>query len=556
MFISLLLASFLSIGLGPSNDVSIGAIKNEIVEYRERYSSSFSTERGTIVSLYSGSPINYLKNGQYYPIDTSFKSEGDCYLSSENDHTVTLNKNTIIVDNSLIFTNLLSKEIQVKDNMVSCYDCNLYSLSDSLSFTKTLLSREGAYCYFNLNVELLNSYVLEKNDGLVTFTNHKSNCSFDLSSPLLLDDSNTYSFIPSSISIYKYANEKYRISYKYDVSKVSSQLFSLRGCLSYPTGSYHDYPYINNKYFQVGYSSTYTTNLTIGESSLLDPLGNTPIYKTVYSLTLPTVPSNCHSIGSCSFFFKRYSGTQSLAGVYHISNYIDYSSINGTSSLTTSFISNASLSSSYSQIDIQSKVLKVYSDNNYSNVLNLLITGKQSNKTAILNGTSSSEGPYFTIEYSTSFGTSRAYNYTNDGSLNCYSYALFRPSVYYAENYLSSYYGNENLSNNDSLIKSGLISLLNLHCNSVTIIKSHDELIPTTHRRIAIRLRYDTINYPHPFQDYHVMWQCGDGSWAAIQGPSNVFTHNTNANAPTYESEWGNGYYNTNTFYFAIVSAA
>lgn len=552
MVVSLILTYAFSIGLVPLNSSDQSFLKEEIVEYRERFSSSFLTDKGTVVSIYSGSPINYIKNGHYFPIDTSFKKENDCYLSNENDYTVTLIKDRVIVDDSIIFTNLLSENIEIKDNMLSCHDGNVYSLSDSMSFAKKILNKSHNYCSYNLSVELLNPFTLEQKDGLITFLNHETNYSFDLPSPLLFDDASIVCFTPFNVDVHKYADEKYKITYFYDVSKASSKSFSLNGRLLYPTGSYHDYPYIRNKYFQVGYSSTYTNNLTIGESPILDPYGNSPVYKTVYSLSLPTLPSNCHSLGACSFFFKRESGTQSLAGIYHITSYIDYDFIDGTSLLSTQFLGSKSISSSYSNVDIQKRVLEVYKNDNYNGVLNLLLTGMNSNKIAILNGTSSSDGPYFTIEYSTAFGTSRPYDYTYDGSLNCYSYVLFRSSIYQAEYYLGPYYGDEDLSNNNPLILSGLTSLLNFHCNSVIVINSHDELIPTTHRRIAIRLRYNNLNH---FEDYHVMWQCNDGSWAAKLGPNNDFVHNMSIDAPLSEAEWGNGFYNTNTFYFAIISA-
>lgn len=315
------------------------------------------------------------------------------------------------------------------------------------------------------------------------------------------------------------------------------------------TNSYSGASYINNKYFQVGYSNIYTSSLMVGKSSLIGPNGLTPEYQTVYGLTLPNINTNIYSIRSAGFVFKRKSGTLSNLQIYNV-NSPTYPYINGSASLSKTYINSISISTSYSTLDITDEVVSTLSISSYS--LNLLLVGTTNNSTCNLYKADDniSSRPYFYIEYD-NYGNTIDYYDGSSTLINCFGYALFQPYGRNIHNDLQSFGLTD--SNCESVMQSFFSYYSNLFdVSDIYRITSYNSQIPSSYRRIAFRFYID--NNGAYTSGYHFMWQHLGGGWADKSGFELYYGHDNDEDAPEKSSHWmsNNGEYNSDLYYFAI----
>ena len=316
-----------------------------------------------------------------------------------------------------------------------------------------------------------------------------------------------------------------------------------------------DYHYINNKYFQIGYSATYNTSLIVGKTQILDPYGQAPEYQTVYGLTLPAFDTAHNSIRNAGFVFKRKSGTLSSVMIYKVDSPA-YSNINGTSTLSKSFIGYTSISSNYSTIDITDEVASTISSS--PTPLNILIVGTSNNNSCYLytSTESSSNAPYFYIEYD-NYGIAPAYStLVQNTNSNCFGFILnYNQSINIGTQL------NANLTNNAVIINSQnntfysyyeniIINIVNNQttCFHLTTSKQTDLNLPiaTNSRRIMMRLKTNNYKYAG---DYHFMCECNDGTWAEKAGSGECNQYSSRAVA---EAHWG--VYNSPTIYLLLTA--
>ena len=320
------------------------------------------------------------------------------------------------------------------------------------------------------------------------------------------------------------------------------------------TGSYTGSTYISNKYFEVGYSTTYTSSLFLGKSSIQDPYGNTPEYQTVYGLTLPIFDTAHYTIRDAGFVLKRKSGSLSSALAYKV-NSPTYPNINGTATISKSLIGLVTLSSSYSTLDISDEVNAVISSSSTTS-LNILLAGTANNGTCYLYRATDgiSNRPYFYIEYD-NYGIAPAYWETFSENFNCFAYALGRD---YMSTGLTNFASNlddalgQTLIDINSLANIALPLIRYQFSNNAVQISTYDSVISSNQRRVAFRV---SVNNSGKYDDdYHFVIQCADGGWACKYGTSPSTYYPGESSVYTNEATiWNMHGYNSVTLYFATT---
>ena len=313
-----------------------------------------------------------------------------------------------------------------------------------------------------------------------------------------------------------------------------------------PTRNNYGQSYINAKTIEIGSSYCDNSQLIVGESQIINPInGTTPVYNSVFELLLPSINTSYYSIRNAGFAFKKQSGQLSSLVAYKVTS-PSYSLLDGTSSINKISISTMYLSSfSYDYLNLTNVINDCCSNSNTS--LTLLFEGTTHNQTCYLNGLNSSYPPYFYIEYD-NYGSARNY-YETSGNINCMGYALYENSWLEFTNYVPLGFNSMNLASNFNYSANVIADVLeNYGCSNVQNIALYDSLIEQAQRRIAFRFR---LNQDGTYgSDFHFMWQTKTGSWAAKLGSGN-FVESFNVNAPELDSTWL-GYYNSQTYYFAI----
>ena len=331
---------------------------------------------------------------------------------------------------------------------------------------------------------------------------------------------------------------------------------------SIPLDRYSGTSYIQNKYFEIGSSSTYSTNLQVGKSPLLDENGNHPVYQTVYGLTLPSIDLSYYTIRSAGLCLKKQSGYLNSVLSYKV-NSPSYSNINGLSSNSLSYAGVVSLSSSFSTVDITDEVHDILLSS-VSNELNILLLSNENNKTCYLYGVDASgiNAPYFFIEYD-NFGNARDY-YEPSSSVNCYGYSLYMNSGRDIDSNLMSAFGTTDVyyggNINPDVIDALETILINDGCTNVESISSYNSLINSNQRRIAFRMKLANLNGQGTQKKYdggyHFMWQCSEGGWAEKSGFLNgQYGYYSNVNKPDSNSGWPSVYSMCPTYYFAVTKS-
>ena len=315
------------------------------------------------------------------------------------------------------------------------------------------------------------------------------------------------------------------------------------------TESYNS-SYISGKSFEVGSSVVNNSLMIIGDSQILNPVNNqTPVYNTVFNLTLPSIDASYYSIREAGFLFKKQSGQLSNIAAYKVNSPL-YSEINGISSIDKDFISFVHLSSSYSVLDITNVIIE--SLNDQSNDLAILFQGISSNQMCYLYPCGSQYSPSFYIEYD-NYGSAR--EYFEISTTNCMGYALYANSQIIFTNYIptNSLFYDIDLSENTQYAINIISYVLGCcGCNNIQYIQSYNSLILSSQRRIAMRFLLD--NSGKYAGDFHFMWQTKNGDWAVKPGfgECNLFN---GEDAPLYDNNWRRGLnetYNSQTYYFAI----
>lgn len=549
MFQSLIVVSLLSLGVANFSFENSDSL-TEIEELRDTYSASYLTSKNTRLSFYYGAPVHYLDDGGYYqPIDTSFKRNKNLFVTKANSNNVTISDGYIRINNDICI-DCFGKNCSVKDNCVYYENSSIESLATGVLMKKSICLTNKTSFTFTFSFLLLDDLNLETNDLCLTISNL-----YELSSPILVSYDNSLVVCPSSFFASRNDN-RVSLRYNFQFDEPINQVFNITQQLMYT--NFSGSGWIQHKYFQMGYSTTYSSTLLVGSSSLLDPYGNTPEYRVAFGLTLPNISS--YTSVSGSFYFKKQSGTLSSVRVRRALN-IDYSAINGTASYSTSFIENVSLGLGYSSVNITKKLIDVYSagNNETDYRLNLIVSEIGSNATSYLYTNYSSDAPYFAIEFANYGDTQSAYTPSNN--VNCCGYALWLVSGKDISDDLHSQAATE--YNAETVIITIFFYYQNLFgIVDAYSITSYNTLIPSTYRRIAFRMRTDSVhaygygtnnNYQN---DYHFMWQTSEGYWAEKLGFYGSYGVKYSVNAPDINSSWGEidtpTYYNSRTFYFAI----
>lgn len=315
--------------------------------------------------------------------------------------------------------------------------------------------------------------------------------------------------------------------------------------------------YIQAKSFEIGSTNTNNSLLIVGKSQIVNPLnGQSPEYDTVFSLFLPNIDTTYYSIREAGFAFRKQSGQLSNVSAYKV-NSPSYDLIDGTSTITKSFLSFVSLSSNYSFLDITTEVINCL-DNSQSSIT-VLLQSISSNQMCYLYNLNSQYAPYFYIEYD-NFGATREY-FEPTSLVNCYGYSLFMNSGKNINQNLDNAFGTNDIYNggyiNPSVVNVLIAILTNDGCTNVVSINSYDSLINSNQRRIAFRMELININGQGTLKryggDYHFMWQCLDGGWAEKFGFfDGTYGHSSALDRPNYNSNWPTNYQSCPTYYFAI----
>lgn len=535
MFQSLIIISLLSLGVANYSFNHYDSL-TEIKELRETYSVSYLTPRGTRLSFYYGTPVHYLdSDGNYQPIDASFKQNNSRFVTKAN-------SNNIIVENGYIRVNddicidCFEKNCSVLDNCIYCEDCLIESLAAGVLMKKPIYFDDTISQTYSFSFLLLNNLDIKSHDSNLLISNL-----YKISSPILVGLNSSLAVCPSSFSLSKDGN-RVSLHYTFQLDENTNQEFNLLQQLTYT--NYSGSSYIQHKYFQMGYSSTYSSSLLVGSSPLLDPYGNTPEYRIAFGLSLPEMPL-CNNTLSGSLFFKKQSGALSNVRLRRAHN-ITYSNINGTSTYSVSNIATISLGSDYASVDITRKLIDVYNENSSS--LNIIVSEVGSNATCYIYTNYSSYAPYFAIEFG-GYGNTQNY-FDAPPNVNCCGYALWLPSGF---NFSATFDTQYTLTEHD--VNESMMYVFYLYQNyfdivDVFAIESCYTIIPSTHRRIAFRIKIDASGGYDG--DYHFMWQTSSGSWAEKIGKetNSAYGEHLSTNYPSFDSSWG--VYNSNTYYYAI----
>lgn len=548
MFLSLAISFVLSLGgLPPFAKEEDDLI--ELKEYRETYSRSYLTENGKRVSYYYGSPVNYLDdNGEYQIIDTTFIKTDNSFVTSANSNIVEIRSNKITINDDLCFDSLQSQSLTVRDNYISYDLTQITSLSNGLLYSSKISNELSDSYIYNFKLCLLNDFDIKEDDFYNIFLSQK----YVIETPYLIECDSDLVLSPINVKITK-INNIISCEYIFNIKDLLDCDFEIRQQLSYT--NYSGTQYLQHKYFKVGSSTTNSSVLLVGNNPILDPLGNAQSYKTVFGLTLPTLPSNNYSV-SGTFYFRRESGTISSVRVDRATG-ISYNNINGTATFSTAYIGNVSLGNYTSSVNITDRLVDVY--NEPSSSMNLVLSGVSSNSTGYIYTNSSSFYPFFTIAFG-GYGDTQNFFAPSD-QVNCCGYALWL--TYGREIAPDLYSYGATMSNAGTVI----VQIFNYYQNLLGIvdvyeISSYATVIPVTHRKIAFRMKmsgstfyYNSLN-PSSSDDYHFMWQMSNGLWAEKKGFGNgYYGFLTSVSAPDNNSYWGYGtssYYNSPTYYFAI----
>lgn len=318
------------------------------------------------------------------------------------------------------------------------------------------------------------------------------------------------------------------------------------------TGNYSN-GYIENKYYAIGSSDTYDgTSMLVGRSAVLSYQGDTIEFQTAFSLALPSFDP-AYEIYGGGFGVTKSSGSLGSLNCYRATN-ISYDQLNGTSSYSKVFVDSAPISSNLFSFDLDAVFVNAYAANNDD--ITLVLEGMQNNSVAYLNSiTSTSQRPFFYIEYGIDCGNTIAYSTSHDtlySSANCLGYALL----------INDWRTLPNISDASSssllidAFKNSIVAEISNETTTVRFLTDYYSSIYPNERRVASRLRIETNRARPTYHcaDYHFMWQCSSGGWAEKKGISNTGLL-TSPQAPALDSYWGysgSDIYNSPTIYFAL----
>lgn len=540
MLFTLGIISVLSLGLAPSTRQKGDYV--EVEEMREECSKTYLVSEGNYISYYYGSPINYLKDGHYVPIDTSFEKNDDVFITKSSLNIVKVKNDSITVNDNISFSNyLINKQYECKENVISQNDLSISSFSSSLLFTKKNIKSNGKIYTSSLSFSTYeNANIYKKDNGLLILIN---DCSYILTLPALFNYENNLVIMPYDYSV-NIENGDFTLDFMFNLNDYVDLSFEQEQQLMYT--NYSGTSYIQTKYYQEGYSTTYNSSLLVGNSSVLDPLGNPTIYKIAIGITLPSLPTGTHSISNAGLVLKRKSGNLSSLLIYKTSG-ISFANINGTASFSSSYFNSATISGTLFTTDLLSEVIDDY--NNSVSSFNFIVSGGQSNKTCyIYPQSSSSYQPYYYIGFSSSRGNTVSSRDGSSTQINCLGYALNISSG----STITSGLTGATVINAPTKMIAALLNDSNHNLIDVYQISSYQDLISSNYRIIAFRLKM-TANSAGVLiysGDYHFRWQTSDGYWGEKYGYSNQFGYLNVLNI-TSDSQWPSAY-NSPTYYLAI----
>lgn len=503
LLILMLLASIATTGvtISASKDEALETSVGEILELRGEQLKVFDLGNGTYEYRYYTNPVHYWDG---YSMKEITEKEND--VRNKNEIFYNINENIIqnfrdVTTNSYLYENFLSKNSTLDETLYGNFKSPKKQINNEY-----MISANGLYIFPSATTSILT----ESGDYQTTTTYSMSN---------LLNENIVYPLatINETIILDESANV------------------------------------IKDKYITLGMSGyTESSTLLAGTDRLQFSNDNgqlvTAEYVSILELNLPRINAN-YLVSAEIHISKNYTSNDSFRNpnisLNMITNNINYNDIQGTSTLTNSFLSSGSGSLKNYNFDITNQVINSLNDNGK---LLLSVEGSSSGYASFYSSNSSSaSSPYLSLVVEennlggTLYGSAPEYYEISSGITNCLGYSLLKN--YGVELYLSSI-----SPNSYTAVKAQIEFIINQQGYEIRELNNYDSDIYSNERRIAFRYN------PRNLNEWHFVMQNNNGAWSAKLGTEGSSGQYDIFITPEDDCMWNvyNGLISGNTHYFAI----